>query len=206
MHRNPFYLLAILSITLHCVTGLYFHLAEGERKCFIEEVPSDTMVTSELILLMQIHFIQNIHEMIRFPINFKKLIKHSIFYAAHYKIELYDSRSGGFAPPSLGKYQSLKSNESIRNGDLMQSINLIFNFIGIGMHVEVKDPDDKEILSRVYSAEGMSNVEHLRIVRGTFIMNNYLYRFFFHFRKIPIHITHSGRTHHLLVFKHIAMV
>lgn len=23
------------------------------------------------------------------------------------------------------------------------------------MHVEVKDPDDKEILSRVYSAEGM---------------------------------------------------
>lgn len=24
------------------------------------------------------------------------------------------------------------------------------------MHVEVKDPDDKEILSRVYSAEGLS--------------------------------------------------
>lgn len=25
---------------------------------------------------------------------------------------------------------------------------------GIGMHVEVKDPDDKMVLSRVYSAEG----------------------------------------------------
>jgi p24 family protein alpha len=25
---------------------------------------------------------------------------------------------------------------------------------GIGMHVEVKDPDDKVVLSRVYSSEG----------------------------------------------------
>lgn len=29
-----------------------------------------------------------------------------------------------------------------------------FNILGIGMHVEVKDPDDKTILSRVYSSEG----------------------------------------------------
>lgn len=28
------------------------------------------------------------------------------------------------------------------------------NILGIGMHVEVKDPDDKTILSRVYSSEG----------------------------------------------------
>ena len=26
---------------------------------------------------------------------------------------------------------------------------------GVGMHVEVKDPDDKIVLSRVYSSEGM---------------------------------------------------
>lgn len=58
MYRNPFYLLAILSITLNCVTGLYFHLGEGERKCFIEEVPSDTMVTSELILPIQMYLNQ----------------------------------------------------------------------------------------------------------------------------------------------------
>lgn len=25
---------------------------------------------------------------------------------------------------------------------------------GVGMHVEVKDPDDKIVLSRVYSSEG----------------------------------------------------
>lgn len=38
-----------------------------------------------------------------------------------YKVELYDPRSGGFMPSSPG----------------------------IGMHVEVKDPDDKIVLSRV---------------------------------------------------------
>lgn len=37
---------------------------------------------------------------------------------------------------------------------------------GIGMHVEIKDPEDKIILSRVYSSEGMidttnfDNVSH----------------------------------------------
>ena len=44
----------------------------------------------------------------------------------NYKVELYDPRSGGFMPSSPG----------------------------IGMHVEVKDPDDKVVLSRVYSSEG----------------------------------------------------
>lgn len=44
----------------------------------------------------------------------------------NYKVELYDPRSGGFMPSSPG----------------------------IGMHVEVRDPDDKVILSRVYSSEG----------------------------------------------------
>ena len=39
----------------------------------------------------------------------------------NYKVELYDPRSGGFMPSSPG----------------------------IGMHVEVKDPDSKIILSRV---------------------------------------------------------
>ncbi|XP_028129026.1 transmembrane emp24 domain-containing protein eca [Diabrotica virgifera virgifera] len=52
----------------------------------------------------------------------------------NYKVELYDPRSGGFMPSSTG----------------------------IGMHVEVRDPDDKIILSRVYSAEGkISFTSHL---------------------------------------------
>ncbi|KAG8041021.1 hypothetical protein G9C98_002009 [Cotesia typhae] len=72
------------------VSGLYFHIGETERKCFIEEIPDETTVL------------------------------------VHYKVELFDPRSGGYMPSSPG----------------------------IGMHVEVRDPDDKVILSRVYSSEG----------------------------------------------------
>lgn len=35
--------------------------------------------------------------------------------------------------------------------------NCLFSYFrrtGIGMHAEVKDPDDKIVLSRIYSAEG----------------------------------------------------
>lgn len=52
MYRAELYLVVALNFLLNYTTGLYFHLAEGERKCFIEEVPSDTMVTSKMILKM----------------------------------------------------------------------------------------------------------------------------------------------------------
>ena len=39
--------LAILLI-FPIVHGLYFHIGETERKCFIEEIPDDTMVTGLL--------------------------------------------------------------------------------------------------------------------------------------------------------------
>ncbi|KAL1505369.1 hypothetical protein ABEB36_004952 [Hypothenemus hampei] len=44
----------------------------------------------------------------------------------NYKVQLYDPRTGGFMPSSPG----------------------------IGMHVDIRDPDDKTLLSRVYSSEG----------------------------------------------------
>merc|ERR1712088_698165 len=69
--------------------GLYFHIAETERKCFIEEIPDETMVTG------------------------------------NYKVQLYDPRTNGFAPSSPN----------------------------IGMHVEVRDPEDKIILSKVTAAK-----------------------------------------------------
>jgi len=70
--------------------GLYFHIGETERKCFIEEIPDSTMVTGK------------------------------------YKLQLYDPKTMGFMDSSPG----------------------------LGMHVEVHDPEDKMILSRVYSSEG----------------------------------------------------
>lgn len=30
------------------VDSLYFHIQEGERKCFIEEIPDDTLVVGKL--------------------------------------------------------------------------------------------------------------------------------------------------------------
>uniref|UniRef100_A0A915IP45 GOLD domain-containing protein n=1 Tax=Romanomermis culicivorax TaxID=13658 RepID=A0A915IP45_ROMCU len=69
--------------------ALYFHIPETGRKCFIEEIPDQTMVVS------------------------------------NYKVQLYDPQTKGY-------------------GD----------YPGIGMHVEVKSPEDQVILSRVYSTEG----------------------------------------------------
>ncbi|XP_071948531.1 transmembrane emp24 domain-containing protein eca-like [Antedon mediterranea] len=72
------------------ISGLYFHISETEKKCFIEEIPDETMVIG------------------------------------NYKTQLYDKNINDFLPSSPG----------------------------IGMHVEVKDPDDKVLLSKVYSDKG----------------------------------------------------
>ncbi|XP_075223004.1 transmembrane p24 trafficking protein eclair [Lycorma delicatula] len=87
---SVFYCSLALFVILSPCSGLYFHIGETERKCFIEEIPGETTVL------------------------------------VNYKVEVHDPRSGGFMPSSPG----------------------------IGMHVEVKDPDSKVILSRVYSFEG----------------------------------------------------
>ena len=70
--------------------GIYFHISETEKRCFIEEVPDET-----LLLI-------------------------------YYKLQLHDPQTGGF----------------------MQTAP------GLAMHVDIRDPDDKTILSKVYSAEG----------------------------------------------------
>jgi len=82
--------LVVVLLLVSAVNSLYFHIAETERKCFIEEIPDDTTVIGI------------------------------------YKVELFDPRTGGFMPSSPG----------------------------IGMHVEIRDPDDKVLLSKIYSSEG----------------------------------------------------
>ena len=37
-------LLFFVFVALPVAQGLYFHIAETERKCFIEEIPDETMV------------------------------------------------------------------------------------------------------------------------------------------------------------------
>lgn len=75
---------------LNRVDALYFHIRETERKCFIEEVPDETLVVGK------------------------------------YKVELFDKDSNDYMPTSNG----------------------------IGMHVEVKDPEQKVVMSKTYSSEG----------------------------------------------------
>ena len=85
-----FYIL-VLSIHFSQLTrGIYFHIGEKEKKCFIEELPEETMLT------------------------------------ASYKAELWDKNTKQYlaSPP------------------------------GMGMHVEVKDPNNKVLLSKTYGAEG----------------------------------------------------
>jgi len=69
---------------------LYFHIRETDRKCFIEEIPDETLVIGK------------------------------------YKVELFDAQTNTFLPSTPG----------------------------IGMHVEVKDPDEKVVLSKLYTSEG----------------------------------------------------
>ncbi|RNA09647.1 Transmembrane emp24 domain-containing eca [Brachionus plicatilis] len=75
---------------LSAVHSLYFHIRETERKCFIEEVPDETLVVGK------------------------------------YKVQIFDKEANDYLPTPHG----------------------------IGMHVEVKDPEEKIILSKLYSSEG----------------------------------------------------
>lgn len=70
--------------------GLYFHIGETEKKCFIEEIPDETMVIGK------------------------------------YRTQLWDKQTSSFLPSTPG----------------------------LGMHVEIKDPDTKIILSRQYGSDG----------------------------------------------------
>lgn len=71
-------------------SGLYFHMGETEKKCFVEEIPNETMVT------------------------------------AKYRIQLFDDSTNDYMPASPG----------------------------IGVQVEVVDPNKKFILSKFYASEG----------------------------------------------------
>lgn len=91
MHHASVPILLLLLLQLISRTdSLYFHIAETERKCFIEEIPDETLVIGK------------------------------------YKVELFDPNSNSYLPSTPG----------------------------IGMHVEVKDPDEKIILSKLYTSEG----------------------------------------------------
>uniref|UniRef100_A0AAQ4PPQ0 GOLD domain-containing protein n=1 Tax=Gasterosteus aculeatus aculeatus TaxID=481459 RepID=A0AAQ4PPQ0_GASAC len=88
--RSCFLSLLLLNVFYSVVSSLYFHIGETEKKCFIEEIPDETMIIG------------------------------------NYRTQLYDKQREEYMPATQG----------------------------LGMFVEVKDPDDKVILSRQYGSEG----------------------------------------------------
>lgn len=92
-HFDKFSIIATLALLTCLITfcdGLYFHIGETDKRCFIEEIPDET-----LLLI-------------------------------NYKLQLHDPQTGGF----------------------MQTAP------GLAMHVDIRDPEDKLVLSKVYQAEG----------------------------------------------------
>jgi len=84
------FLYTCLLLTIAGSNALYFHMGETEKKCFIEEIPDETMITGK------------------------------------YRTQLFDDSTNDYMPASPG----------------------------IGMHVEVTDPDKKVVLSKFYASEG----------------------------------------------------
>ncbi|XP_048072961.1 transmembrane emp24 domain-containing protein 4 [Ursus arctos] len=83
-------LLLLLALCAGGARGLYFHIGETEKRCFIEEIPDETMVIG------------------------------------NYRTQMWDKQKEVFLPSTPG----------------------------LGMHVEVKDPEGKVVLSRQYGSEG----------------------------------------------------
>lgn len=84
-----FIVIVSLTIVSQCKC-LYFHIGETEKRCFIEEIPDETLLLID------------------------------------YKLQLHDPTTGGFMQTSPG----------------------------LAMHIDIRDPDDKLVLSKVYAAEG----------------------------------------------------
>ena len=99
---------------------------------------------------------------------FFESIYHDYIFTGNYKVQLYDPRTGGFMPSSPG----------------------------IGMHVEVKDPDDKVVLSRVRNLS-INVVKLLKYLLFHLLITLGLQLW----RQIHFYFSHSWRTCHLPVFK-----
>lgn len=50
MIKSTSFVLLLISLISVC-QGLYFHIAETERKCFIEEIPDETTVIGNISII-----------------------------------------------------------------------------------------------------------------------------------------------------------
>ena len=62
-------------LVLPITSGLYFHIAETERKCFIEEIPDETMVTGKLLQVYRKKLKQKLMNLLQAIIRFNCTIQ-----------------------------------------------------------------------------------------------------------------------------------
>lgn len=97
MLKTGFFVLLLSSFLFHLTTGLYFHMAETQRKCFFEEIPDETTVLGKQ---KKVATLSNQLA----PALDQLSLQFSHLFSVHYKVELYDPRSGGSAPPNTGNF------------------------------------------------------------------------------------------------------
>jgi len=52
--------ICVILLSVLCLSsGLYFHIGETEKKCFIEDIPDDTMVVGKALFLIESVCISN---------------------------------------------------------------------------------------------------------------------------------------------------
>lgn len=90
MNKYYVFFVALLTFIVNS-SGLYFHIAETERKCFIEEIPDETTVIGNFSFFCHLH-------------TFFEILTFILIFLVNYKVELYDPRSGGFMPSAPGEY------------------------------------------------------------------------------------------------------
>lgn len=95
--RAIFLAAVVLVLVCYCERGhsLYFHISETELKCFIEEVPAETMIVGELR-------------------SRELFLSSTIFCAGKYKTQLYESSRSEWLPssPGIGMHVEVQQNHT----------------------------------------------------------------------------------------------
>lgn len=172
----------VVAFAANFASGLYFHISASKRKCFVQDIPDSTTVVGKWIEAKQTHFVTlfaytfasillvyiYIFEMTfrNRKIERKKKMTKCIFFfhvLATYRVEIHNPDIDKFEPlpANLGIYfQIWKCPVAIYTRWTNHKINSIqlsafsSTILGLGMHTEVRDPDNSLILSRIYTAEG----------------------------------------------------
>lgn len=113
MQKVAFFSVAIVAFAANIAFGLYFHISETKRKCFVQDIPDDTTVVGKqtqthFVTLFTYTFPVDIYIYMRwhFAIEnwnaFVNLL--DLFISVQYRVEVHNPETNAFEPlpPNLG--------------------------------------------------------------------------------------------------------